>query len=408
MTIVIFCICYIFIILEHPLKISKSATALFLGFTLWGIGFLQGVPVEGFLHSLQESSEILFFILAAMLLVEVIYSHKGFDILVKPLYSPSKKITFIKFAFATFFLSSVLDNLTTTIVMVTLVRAIYSIKEERLLVVGALILGANFGGVWSPIGDITTTMLWLGGQISAEEIIHKVFLPAFLGYSFVVATLLFFIKGNFEEKRLEESFNAKKDVLLLGLLALITVPFYKVLWSIRPIVGLFFNLSLMWIYLEIKARKEDSSYIRVGTLFKKIDIEGIFFFFGLLLGVSFLKEAGYLKILTENLQLYIGNEKIIAIIMGFLSSIVDNVPLTALVQKMYPLSLYPQDHSFWEFITLSVGIGGNLLVIGSAAGVIAMNMEKIDFFWYLKKITPIAFLSYVLTLFFYVMFNHFY
>lgn len=408
MTLIVFIFCYILIILEHPLKISKSAVAIFAGFFLWGIGFVQGIPAEGFLHSLQESSEVLFFILGAMLLVEAIHAHKGFDLLIEPLYSSSKKITFIKISIATFFLSSILDNLTTTIVMVTLARALSSIKEERLLVVGAIILGANFGGVWSPLGDITTTMLWLGGQISAGGIIHKTFLPAALGYSLVVILLLFFIKGNFDEKKLEESLGCKKDVLFLGILALLLVPLYKVIWNIRPVVGLYFNLSLLWIYLEIQTRKEETSYIKIGSLFKKIDIEGIFFFFGLLLSVSFLKEVGYLKILTEKLQFYVGNEQFIAVIMGFLSSILDNVPLTALVQKMYPLSQYPQDHSFWELITLSVGIGGNLLVIGSAAGVIAMNMEKIDFFWYLKKITPIAFVSYVVTLFIYIMFNHYY
>ncbi len=399
---------YFLIVLEHVIKISKTPSALILGMSLWLVVFLERDVSQGFLHHLQEISEIIFFILAAMLIVETIYEHKGFDLLTQGLYHESKKITYFKVLFLTFFLSSLLDNLTTTIVMITLTRNLFTIRDERLLVSGMIVLAANFGGVWSPMGDVTTTMLWLGGQISPLGIIKKLFIPTFLAFLIGISVISFFIKGTFQEKMLETPGEVKKDIFILGLLALIATPALKIIFGIRPLVAIYFNLSILWFYLELRTREEETSYIKVGKIFKKLDFEGLFFFFGLLLAVALLQEQGYLKSLALFLKNYFSYEPLRAALIGLISAVVDNVPVTSAVQKMYSLKTYPKDHPFWELLVFCVGVGGNLLVIGSVAGVIAMNMVKIDFFWYLRKITPVAFLTYLLGILFYMAVNHYY
>jgi Na+/H+ antiporter NhaD/arsenite permease-like protein len=351
---------------------------------------------------LGEISGILFFLLGAMTIVELIDAHDGFQVISDKIKTQNYVTLLWLIGIFTFFLSSILDNLTTTIVMVSMLRKIIADRERRLLFAGMIVIAANAGGAWSPIGDVTTTMLWIGGQITPANIISQLILPSLVC---LLAPLLFVsrkVRGRFDlpekaEKTLTTTPFERNVVLGLGLGILIFVPVFKTVTHLPPFMAMLFGLSVMWIVTEmIHSGKdaEDKDFLTVVYALRKIDTPSILFFLGILISVSALQTTGVLQNAAQWLTRAIGNDTIIVMAIGLLSAVVDNVPLVAAAQGMYPLEQYPTDHFFWEFLAYATGTGGSVLIIGSAAGVAAMGLEKINFFWYLKRIALMALIGY--------------
>lgn len=406
--IAIFVLGYAAIATEHSIKINKAASAILTGVLIWTVYIFYShekhVVNEELLHHLGELSGILFFLMGAMTIVELIDSHDGFEVITKKIDQTDKRKLIWTIAFITFFLSAALDNLTTTIVIVSLLRKLIKDQKDRLFFAGITVIAANSGGAWSPIGDVTTTMLWIGNQITAGSIILKVFIPSVVSLVVPLIYLSFRLKGNVnrpaihsEEKSHSLTQKNQMTVLIAGISALIFVPVFKTITHLPPFMGILFGLGVLWIIVEILHKgKEDenkSKYSVVQAL-RRIDMPSILFFFGILAAIAALQSIGLLTQLSAWLSATLKNQNIIVIAIGLLSSIVDNVPLVAAAQGMYDLSVFPTDHPFWEFLAYCAGTGGSILIIGSAAGVAAMGMEKIDFFWYLKKISFLALLGY--------------
>ncbi len=404
---VIFILGYLAIAFEHPLRINKAASALLTGVICWAVYALSGnekeIITENLSHHLSEIAGILFFLLGAMVIVELIDAHDGFEIITEKINSTSKKKLVWIVGFITFFLSPVLDNLTTTIVMVSLLRKLIPDNKERLLYAGLVVIAANAGGAWSPIGDVTTTMLWIGHQITSSNIIIQTFLASLTCFVVPAFIISMQMKGNLElekpkQEKLFSTSYERKAVFIIGLGCLLFVPVFKSITHLPPYMGIIFGLGLMWVLTEmIHSGKDETEkgLLSVNHALRKIDIPSILFFLGILLAVSALQSTGILTSLSMSLDKSIGNISVITIIIGFLSAIVDNVPLVAAAQGMYSLDQYPTDHFFWEFLAYCAGTGGSILIIGSAAGVAAMGMEKIQFGWYLKKITWLALIGYL-------------
>jgi Na+/H+ antiporter NhaD/arsenite permease-like protein len=405
--IVTFVIGYLFIAFEHQLKINKAAIALLTGISCWTIYILSQADKELVSHQLLEHlgdiSGILFFLLGAMTLVELIDAHDGFEIITDRIKTQSTIKLIWVICGITFFLSAALDNLTTTIVMVSLLRKILADRDKRLLIVGITIVAANAGGAWSPIGDVTTTMLWIGGQVTTLNIIAGVFLPSVACLVVPLLYLTFRVKGKFEApKTTDKAASSTTDrerafVFFLGLAIFIFVPVFKTVTHLPPFMAMLFGLGLMWMITELIHRnkdEQDKDALSVVYALRKIDTPSILFFLGILVSISALQSTGQLTHAAQWLTQTIGNDTIIIIALGLLSAVVDNVPLVAAAQGMYSLQQYPTDSFFWEFLAYATGTGGSTLIIGSAAGVAAMGMEKIDFFWYVKNITFLALLGY--------------
>ena len=404
----IFILGYAAIGFEHTIKIDKAAVALITGVLCWTVYIFYSADKElvneELTHSLGEVSGILFFLLGAMTIVELIDAYKGFDIITSRINETNKSRLLWIIAFISFFLSAILDNLTTTIVMISLLRKIMRAEKNRLFYAGIIVIAANAGGAWSPIGDVTTTMLWIGKQITSANIITQLILPSLACLVAPLIYLSFRIKGNVLKPKDETENSGSKIpqkqrniIFFSGLLVLIMVPVFKTITHLPPYMGILFGLGILWIITEIirgGIPEEDKHALSVVYALRKIDSPSILFFLGILSSVAALQAAGILSSLASWLNTGIGNEKLIVISIGLLSSVVDNVPLVAAVQGMYPLSQYPTDHSFWEFLAYCSGTGGSALIIGSAAGVAAMGMEKINFFWYLKKMSLLALLGY--------------
>lgn len=403
--VIVFIIGYALIALEEKIKINKAATALFTGVLCWTIYVLFSATSEPVIHQLVEHigsiSQILFFLLGAMTVVELIDSHEGFEVITKRITTKNKRTLLWIISFITFFLSAVLDNLTTAIVMVTLIRKLLDNKNDRLMFAGMIIIAANSGGAWSPMGDVTTTMLWIGGQITSVNIITKLFFPSLI--SMLVPLILFSIsiKGhiknynNNEPKSTIPKFE-KSIVFFLGISVLIFVPVFKTITHLPPFMGILLGLSVLWMVTELLHKnKNHEDKITVANALQKIDTPSILFFLGILVAVAALESTEILSHLATTMSNSIGNLKIISLLLGVLSAIVDNVPLVAATMGMYDLNTFPTDHYFWEFIAYCAGTGGSILVIGSAAGVAAMGIEKIDFFWYIKKVSLWAFVGYL-------------
>lgn len=405
----IFIIGYIFIVFEHPIKINKSATAILTGVLCWTVYILMGndnhLINEQLTAHIGELSGILFFLMGAMTIVELIDAHDGFDVITSRITTNNKKKLLWIICILTFFLSSVLDNLTTAIVMVSLLRKLIDNKEDRLLFIGMVVIAANAGGAWSPIGDVTTTMLWIGGQVTAQNIMLKLFIPSILC---LVAPLLILsskLKGNVIRPEIKENISAnptslfeRNTVFFLGIGALVFVPVFKSITHLPPFMGVLFGLGIVWVITEIihsKKDDEDKDSLSVLHALRKIDMSSILFFLGILIAISSLQSTGVLSSLAQYMNETIGNLNIIVPLIGLLSAIVDNVPLVAASMGMYDIVTYPQDAYIWEFLAYCSGTGGSILIIGSAAGVAAMGMEKIDFILYLKKIAGLAFIGYV-------------
>jgi len=402
----IFILGYAAIAMEHPLRVNKAASALVTGVLCWSVYALFSEDKEAVSHELGthlgEVSGILFFLMGAMVIVELIDAHDGFEIITERIQTTSKKKIVWLIGFIAFFLSAVLDNLTTTIVMISLLRKIIPSHRERLLFAGLVVIAANAGGAWSPIGDVTTTMLWIGKQVTATNIIIKTILPSLVCLLIPLFIISRQVKGNFEResdsKKITTPRSERNAVFFVGVAMLLFVPVFKTFTHLPPFMGILFGLGVMWIVTEmIHSGKDEAErgILSVNHALRKIDTPSILFFLGILISIASLQATGVLVNVATWLDGTIGNINIISIVIGFLSAIVDNVPLVAAAQGMYSLERFPTDHYFWEFLAYCAGTGGSSLIIGSAAGVAAMGMERIDFFWYLKKITWLAVIGYL-------------
>jgi Na+/H+ antiporter NhaD/arsenite permease-like protein len=407
--ITIFIIGYLAITLEHGINVNKAASALVTGALCWTVYILMVDDKEMVAHQLTghlgEISEILFFLLGAMTIVELIDVHDGFNIISAKIQQTNKRKLLWIISFITFFLSPIIDNLTTTIVMVSLIRKLIDDYQDRLLFTGIVVIASNAGGAWSPIGDVTTTMLWIGGQVTAANIIISLFLPSLVCLIIPLLVVSLKMKGKVlrpvqhqNHKISELSTRQQYTVLATGLLILLLVPVFKTITHLPPYMGIIIGLGILWIITEIMhgdKNEKEKGILSVSHALRKIDSPSILFFLGILLAVAALQSTGILASAATRMSASIHNENIIILATGLLSSIVDNVPLVAGVQGMYDLNQYPTDHSFWEFLAYATGTGGSVLIIGSAAGVAAMGMEKISFFWYLKRISFLALLGYL-------------
>ena len=408
---------YAGIALEELIKINKTATALLTGVICWVV-YILGTPnkvlVEQELYEhLGSISGILFFLLGAMTIVEIIDAHSGFDIITSKIKTNNKRSLLWIICIITFFLSATLDNLTTTIVMVSLLRKIITERQSRLLYIGMVIIAANAGGAWTPIGDVTTTMLWIGGQITTLNIMRQLLLPSLICILLPLIILSFRLKGSInthlvEERREQNAITIFEQnlILALGIGVLIFVPIFKTITHLPPFMGILFGVGILWVVTEIIHKDKDpekkDAYSVISAL-QKADVPSVLFLLGILVAISALEATHVLSSLALAMDNTIGNLNVIVLSIGLLSSIIDNVPLVAATMGMYDLQTYPTDHYFWVFIAYCAGTGGSCLIIGSAAGVAAMGMEKIDFIWYLKRITWLALLGYFAGAFFFIL-----
>lgn len=417
--ILIFVLGYIGIATEHALKINKTASALITGVICWAIYILFGADTpdlvnEKLLVHLGDISSILFFLMGAMAIVELIDSYNGFEVITDKITHTNKRALLWVIGVLTFFLSSILDNLTTTIVMVSLLRKLIKDHDTRLLYVGIVVIAANAGGAWTPIGDVTTTMLWIGGQISAFSIMKSLFIPSFISLAVPLIVLSFTLKGDVKRPVVAtetyKMLSRKQQIfiLILGISMLIMVPIFKMLTHLPPFMGMMLGVGILWIITEIMHRHhagDDAASNRrtLVSVLTRIDLPSILFFLGILLAIASLEVSGVLGNLSVFMDEKIGNLNFIVMATGLASAVIDNVPLVAATQGMYNLTDFPIDHYLWEFLAYCAGTGGSILIIGSAAGVAAMGMEKINFFWYLKKISWLALIGYFAGALFYML-----
>ncbi len=405
---IIFIVGYAAIAFEHTIKINKTASALLTGVLCWVIYILgssdTSLVIEQLYDHFGQISSILFFLLGAMTIVELVDLHDGFKAITSRIKTTHLVSLLWIIGTVTFFLSAVLDNLTTTIVMISLIRKLLPAKKERMLFAGVIIIAANAGGAWSPIGDVTTTMLWISGQITSNGIIASLFFPSLVCLIIPLSILSFQLRGKQTESVLQNektvsiSHLDRNLILMLGIGALVFVPFFKTLTHLPPFMGILFGLSILWIATEIihkNKNDEDKNTFSVVHALRKADVPSVLFFLGILIAISALESTKQLALLAGYMDDAIGNMHVIVVSMGLLSAIVDNVPLVAASMGMYNMQTFPADHEFWHFIAYCAGTGGSCLLIGSAAGVAAMGMEKIDFFWYLKNIAFLALLGYL-------------
>ena len=445
--IVVFLLGYTAIALEHPIKVDKAASALIiggLGWALLAIGLFEIINIETVAakfnhfkewyevknpgkeiselkfmkyelsHHLVDIAEILFFLLGAMTIVELVDAHQGFSIITDKITTNKKVYLIWILSVITFFFSAVLDNLTTAIVMAALLPKLIKDKETLWLFAGVLIMVANAGGAWSPIGDVTTIMLWIGGQVSAANIITSVIIPSIVCAVVPLIYLSFKLKGDverpdetvlMEHKRNPTTSFERNLIFYLGVSGLLFVPIFKTITHLPPYVGMLLSLGVLWLVTEIIHRSknhEEKSQLSVIGVLRKVDTPTIFFFLGILLAVASLQSAGQLDIVATYLDTTFNGQTeegiyIINVIIGLLSSIVDNVPLVAGAMGMYPIAesgMYAADGMFWEFLAYCAGTGGSVLIIGSAAGVAVMGILKIDFIWYVKNISILALIGY--------------
>jgi Na+/H+ antiporter NhaD/arsenite permease-like protein len=427
----IFIVGYLAIIFEHPLKLDKTVPALFAGVLCWAVIAIAGLPVVGgdheaggakyaLPHHFGEISEILFFLLGAMTIVELIDLHLGFSVITNRIQTTSKTKLLWLVSWLAFFMSSILDNLTTTIVFISLLRRLVPDRMERLWFVSFIVIAANAGGAWTPIGDVTTTMLWIKEKVTTLGLIEYLLVPslACLLIPLLLAKLLPVFKGTLklEQKDLDaklkkEQLLSSKTMLFCGVGGLIFVPIFKAVTGLPPYMGMMLSLAFVWLVSEYIHPEEDfyeerKTKYSARYALSRIELSSILFFLGILVAVAALdsvqagvsvdgKALGFLAVMAENLQIAIPNTDVVVVILGFLSAIIDNVPLVAAVMGMYPMDVFPIDSKLWQFIAYTAGTGGSIFIIGSAAGVAAMGLERIDFIWYMKKMSWIALFGYL-------------
>ena len=404
----IFVLAYAAIALEHPLRVNKSASALLGAGLLWtiyavatGDHVLVGRQLD---ESVGSTAQIVFFLIGAMTIVEVIDAHDGFEVITSLIRTTSQVALIWLIGFVTFFLSAILDNLTTTIVMISLIQKLIARRDDRLLFASLIVIAANAGGAWTVIGDVTTTMLWIGGQISPLKIMRAVFLPSLLNLLVPLAFISFSLKGKTIAPPSKDTGLLVVDrfernlMFYLGLGTLIAVPAFKAVTHLAPFMGILFGLGVLWLVGEIVHRHKDEHVRQPLTLvhaLARIDMSSIVFFVGILLAVACLDHAGLLSMLAKWLDATLGRQDVIVVALGLLSAIIDNVPLVAATMGMYDLAHYPPDSFIWEFIAYCAGTGGSILIIGSAAGVAAMGLERIEFLWYARRIAGPALAGYL-------------
>jgi len=409
--IAVFIAVYAAIALEHPLKINKSASALIGAGLLWTIYALATSDAQLVGRQVGESligtARIVFFLMGAMAVVEVVDAHNGFDVITRRIRTNKLSSLMWLVGFITFFLSAVLDNLTTTIVMIALMRRLLAKHEDRMFFAGIIVIAANSGGAWSPIGDVTTTMLWIGGQITSLAIIKSVILPSLVSLIVPLGITAYALHG-----RVVDAPQLPADrhhhprttdferylMLFMGLGVLIAVPVFKAVTNLPPWMGILTGLGIVWLVGDLLHRHKEDQYKQHLTLahaLSRIDMSSNVFFIGILLAVAILEHTHILALLAQSLDQMVGRQDVIVLIIGIVSAIVDNVPLVAASMGMYSLAEYPPDHFLWHFMAYCAGTGGSILIIGSAAGVAAMGMEKIQFFWYVKKVSGLAFVGYI-------------
>lgn len=401
--ITLFIIGYLFIAFEHSIAINKSGSALLLGVLCWSAYALLSHDSDittGLSHHLASISEIIFFLLGAMAIVELIDAHNGFDIITDTIKTKNKRYLLIIISLLAFILSAILDNLTTAIVMATVVRKIIQDKNDRYFFIGLVIISCNAGGCFSPIGDVTSTMLWVNNKLTATYMMSHLFLPSLICLLVPLGFGLIKMKGNVNDFEVlsEENIISKKEkklIFTLGISALLFVPIFKTITHLPPYLGILFGLGIMWVVTEIiHKRKEiiEKEKFSVSNAIAKTDVPSVLFFLGILLAVACLQEVHILNNTATFLNETIGNLKIISICIGFLSAIVDNVPLLAATLGMYN---FPTNDSFWLMMAYCTGTGGSCLIIGSAAGIAVMGIENISFNWYLKNISLLAVLGFI-------------
>ena len=412
--IVVFIVGYLCIALEHPLKIDKAASALLIGVLTWTIFILLGDSDihhvgEQLNENLAETAQTLFFLFAAMTIVEIVDRHNGFKIITDRITATNKVKLLWIISFLAFFMSAVLDNLTTTIVILSLLRKLIKDQHTRWTYASIVVIAANAGGAWSPIGDVTTIMLWIGGQITAGKIITGIIIPSLVSMLVPLIILSFTLKGEIirpAESKEAESITTPGEqmaLLILGVGLLLFVPVFKTITHLPPYMGMLLGLGVMWMVTELMHKKKSNEIkkrLSVVNILKNVETPTIFFFLGILTAVGALGAAGQLSKLSEWLRNVTGgNIYVIDTVIGVLSSIIDNVPLVAASMKMYVIDPsvldFAVDGTFWHMLAYCAGTGGSILIIGSAAGVAAMGLEKIDFIWYLKHISWLALVGYL-------------
>lgn len=405
--VIVFVIGYLAIALEHYIKVNKTASALLTGVLCWTIYIINTPDKAHVTHQLLEQvgdfSGILFFLLGAMTIVELIDSHNGFDLITSKIVVNSKRRLLWVITFITFFLSSILDNLTTAIVMCSLLMKFNLNKEEKLLFASLVVIAANAGGAWTVIGDVTTTMLWIAGRISTVEIMKMAIIPSIVNTLVPLLIISIWIKGKLEpfnggkKEDIETPVWERNTVLFLGLGGLLSVPIFKSVTHLPPFMGMILALAVLWLFTEfmhVKKPAEKREAYSVAQALRNIDLSSVLFFLGILTAIAALSAVGQLSSWATYLNTNLKNPMLIDTAIGLLSAIVDNVPLVAGTIGMYTLNDFPVDHRFWAYLAYAAGTGGSILIIGSAAGVATMGIMKIDFMWYLRKIAPAALAGY--------------
>lgn len=409
--IIVFVVGYVCIAIEDAIKVTKSATALLMcaiTWTLYSLGTGDGFD----LHALGDTSQTIFFLMGAMTIVEVVDQQGGFNFVRDALSTRSKRSLLWRIAFMTFFLSALLDNLTTSIVMIMVLRKLVADHKDRIIYAALIVIAANAGGAWSPIGDVTTIMLWINKSVTSLGVMKEIIIPSLIAMVIPALILQFQLKGDLEKPQAEMSLMeldfSKRErnlVFWIGVGGLVFVPIFHNITNLPPFMGILLALSLIWITTELlysrKKQKNNKKKKRVAALVKRIDMSTLLFFLGILLTVTTLEKTHVL----ENVGIWLndvsnGNHYLVTGVIGVLSSIVDNVPLVACCMKMYAIdpnvaSDFAQDGIFWQLLAYCAGVGGSMLIIGSAAGVVVMGLEKISFGWYMKKISWIAFVGYI-------------
>jgi Na+/H+ antiporter NhaD/arsenite permease-like protein len=413
--VLLFALGYLCITLEEPIGINKTAIALLMGVICWAVVALNQSESETAVRALAEHltsiAEILFFLLGAMTIVELIDAHDGFSLITDRIASRNTRTLLWVISFLAFFLSALLDNLTTAIVMASVSRKLVQNAQQRRIMAAMIVVAANAGGAWSPIGDVTTTMLWIGGQVTTANIITRLFLPSLLAMLVPLVLLTFRFRADeetFEPSTDEQGASrpyiskiARRDrrlMLAIGLGGMLFVPIFKTITHLPPYMGMMLLLGAIWVVSEIIHKDKDEADkepFTPGFALSKIDAPSILFFLGILLAVGALETTGVLRGLAQSLNDSVGNLDVIVVLIGLASAVVDNVPIVAAAMGMYDLHTYPTDAKLWEFLAYCAGTGGSLLVIGSAAGVAVMGSERLDFGWYLRQMSGPALLGYL-------------
>jgi Na+/H+ antiporter NhaD/arsenite permease-like protein len=404
----IFLLAYAAVAFEHPLKINKAAVALVGSGLMWTVYALMSGQPDSVVHQLDSSvastAQIVFFLIGAMTIVEVIDAHNGFEVITSAIKT-TKQVTLVWIiGIVTFFLSAILDNLTTTIVMISLMRKLSAREADRLIFAAMIVIAANAGGAWSAIGDVTTTMLWIGGQVTPVAVMKSLFLPSLINLLLPLIAISFGLRDKLLVPHAKDHPSGgpvdpfdRNLIFFLGLGVLVMVPVFKGITHLPPFMGILFGLGILWTVGEIIHREKPSDQKQTLTLahaLTRIDMGSIVFFIGILLAVATLEHTHILNAVASWLDRTVGRIDVIVVLLGLVSAVIDNVPLVAASMGMYSLQQYPPDSFLWEFIAYCAGTGGSILIIGSAAGVAAMALEKIHFFWYVRKVSGLALLGY--------------